>query len=345
MAPYAQRRAASPMASRLRNQRAATLWLLSALSAVPGPDPGMAGIEAATGGARADGASRSCGAVAAAVVSTPEKLQPLQEPMDTSAVSLPLDDAEAIVSCAGAGIFVFWQLGALKYISTHFDLSNVTLHGGSAGAVLSTFIASGVDLNHAVRVSYDIGMEARVWDKWNHFGLFGPLIRQWLEILLPPDAHIRCTNRIRILLTRVPGFRQQYVSQFASREELIDAVMASVHVPFFLNWKPLKSFRGAYYMDGTLDDFVSGENSPILGCNGKAFIVDYYEDPKLTFNRLDFLRLKTHKQVLHLVAYGHRYARDLDMNGGLDPCLKDLRVVPSGETARTQTHVRSEVKA
>jgi len=260
-------------------------------------------------------------------------------------VSLPLDDAEAIVSCAGAGIFVFWQLGALKYISTHFDLSNVTLHGGSAGAVLSTFIASGVDLNHAVRVSYDIGMEARVWDKWNHFGLFGPLIRQWLEILLPPDAHIRCTNRIRILLTRVPGFRQQYVSQFASREELIDAVMASVHVPFFLNWKPLKSFRGAYYMDGTLDDFVSGENSPILGCNGKAFIVDYYEDPKLTFNRLDFLRLKTHKQVLHLVAYGHRYARDLDMNGGLDPCLKDLRVVPSGETARTQTHVRSEVKA
>uniref|UniRef100_A0A7S3YXY6 PNPLA domain-containing protein n=2 Tax=Lotharella globosa TaxID=91324 RepID=A0A7S3YXY6_9EUKA len=344
MAPYAQRRAASPMASRLRNQRAATLWLLSALSAVPGPDPGMAGIEAATGGA-----SRwrlpKLWSRRRAVVSTPEKLQPLQEPMDTSAVSLPLDDAEAIVSCAGAGIFVFWQLGALKYISTHFDLSNVTLHGGSAGAVLSTFIASGVDLNHAVRVSYDIGMEARVWDKWNHFGLFGPLIRQWLEILLPPDAHIRCTNRIRILLTRVPGFRQQYVSQFASREELIDAVMASVHVPFFLNWKPLKSFRGAYYMDGTLDDFVSGENSPILGCNGKAFIVDYYEDPKLTFNRLDFLRLKTHKQVLHLVAYGHRYARDLDMNGGLDPCLKDLRVVPSGETARTQTHVRSEVKA
>uniref|UniRef100_A0A7S2XFS4 PNPLA domain-containing protein n=1 Tax=Lotharella oceanica TaxID=641309 RepID=A0A7S2XFS4_9EUKA len=345
MAPFVptQRRATSPMVARLRNQRAATLWLLSALSAVPGPDSSMAGIESAMGEA-----SRwrlpKLWSRRRAVVSGPEK-QP-EEPLDTAACSLPLNDADKVVSCAGAGIFVFWQLGALKYISTHFDLSNVTLHGGSAGAVLSTFIASGVDLNHAVRVSYDIGMEARVWDRWNHFGLFGPLIRKWLEILLPDDAHIRCSNRVRILLTRVPGFRQQYVSQFATREELINAVMASVHVPFFLNWKPLKSFRGAYYMDGTLDDFVTGENSPILGCNGKAFVVDYYEDPKLSFNRLDFLKLKTHKQVLHLVAYGHRYARELDMKGGLDPALQDLRVVPSGETARAQTHVvRAELKS
>eukprot|EP00467_Chlorarachnion_reptans_P015830 CAMPEP_0114495924 /NCGR_PEP_ID=MMETSP0109-20121206/5490_1 /TAXON_ID=29199 /ORGANISM="Chlorarachnion reptans, Strain CCCM449" /LENGTH=377 /DNA_ID=CAMNT_0001673151 /DNA_START=338 /DNA_END=1472 /DNA_ORIENTATION=+ len=242
------------------------------------------------------------------------------------------EDGIPVVSCAGAGIFIFWQMGALKYISTHFDMRKAKLHGGSAGAVLSTFIASGVDLDQAVRESYNIGMEARVWSrsKLEHFGLFGPLIKQWLENLLPDDAHERCSGRVRLLLTSVPNFKQQYVSEFLSREDLIAAVMASIHVPFFLNLKPLKSFRGGYYMDGTLDDFISRENSPILGCDGRAFVVDYYEDEGLQPKKLDFLRLKSHKEVLRLFARGRRYARNLDLQGGLDACLGSVRVVPAG---------------
>eukprot|EP00466_Bigelowiella_natans_P001442 jgi/Bigna1/77699/fgenesh1_pg.49_\ len=204
-----------------------------------------------------------------------------------------IEDGVPVVSCAGAGIFIFWQLGALKYITSHFDLSKARLHGGSAGAVLSTFIASGVDLNNAIRESYNIGMEAQVWTRNSHMGLFGPLIRKWLEKLLPEDAHERCNGRVRLLVTKVPSLNQKYVSHFTSREDLITACMASIHVPFFLNLKVRK-------------------NSPILGCDGKAFIVDYYEDAGIRPKKLDFLRLKTHQEVLYLVARGVRHARTLD---------------------------------
>jgi len=263
------------------------------------------------------------------------------QPVDVNKNECALDiDGNPVVSCAGAGIFVFWQLGALKYITTHFDLSAATLHGGSAGAVLSTFIASGVDLNDAIRVSYDIGIQNKVWDRWSHMGLFGPLIKQWLEILLPKDAHMRCSGRVRLLLTQMPALRQQFVSEFHSREDLITAVMASIHVPFYLNFKPLKSFRGRYYMDGTLEDFISRKNSPILGCDGKAFVVDYYQDPKLSFGRLDFLRLKTHKEVLQLVRNGFQFARQLDIEGSLEPCLGKVRILEPGDPSRIQSHVR-----
>eukprot|EP00471_Norrisiella_sphaerica_P013292 CAMPEP_0184504652 /NCGR_PEP_ID=MMETSP0113_2-20130426/52578_1 /TAXON_ID=91329 /ORGANISM="Norrisiella sphaerica, Strain BC52" /LENGTH=393 /DNA_ID=CAMNT_0026894307 /DNA_START=174 /DNA_END=1353 /DNA_ORIENTATION=- len=249
------------------------------------------------------------------------------------------EDGVPVISCAGAGIFIFWQLGALKYISTHFDLSSAYLHGGSAGAVLSTFIASGVDLNEAVRESYNIGMENDVWKRTSHFGLFGPLIREWLDRLLPPDAHQRCSGRVRILLTKVPSLKQKYVSHFESRKELISACMASIHVPLFLNYKPLKSFRGSYYLDGTLNDFLTRKNSPFLGCDGRAFVVDYYEDTGIQPKTLDFLRLKTHREVLYLVARGFRYARQLDMAGKLDNCLGAVRKITAGEPSKLQSHV------
>jgi len=269
---------------------------------------------------------------------TTSNLAPIDVKRELSEGCKIIEDGVPVVSCAGAGIFIFWQLGALKYITSHFDLSKARLHGGSAGAVLSTFIASGVDLNNAIRESYNIGMEAQVWTRNSHMGLFGPLIRKWLEKLLPEDAHERCNGRVRLLVTKVPSLNQKYVSHFTSREDLITACMASIHVPFFLNLKPLKSFRGGYYVDGTLHDFFTRKNSPILGCDGKAFIVDYYEDAGIRPKKLDFLRLKTHQEVLYLVARGVRHARTLDVEGNLEKCLGAVRIAAPGSPARTQSH-------
>ena len=39
---------------------------------------------------------------------------------------------------------------------------------------------------------------------------------------------------------QLPSLRQVYVDVFNSKDELIDACMASAHIPFFLNGKPGK---------------------------------------------------------------------------------------------------------
>jgi len=41
---------------------------------------------------------------------------------------------------------------------------------------------------------------------------------------------------------QLPSLRQMYVDDFATKAELIDACMASAHIPFFLNGMPGNSF-------------------------------------------------------------------------------------------------------
>ena len=37
---------------------------------------------------------------------------------------------------------------------------------------------------------------------------------------------------------QLPSLRQEYVEEFATKADLIDACMASAHIPFFLDGKP-----------------------------------------------------------------------------------------------------------
>lgn len=44
-----------------------------------------------------------------------------------------------------------WELGCLRYLHRHFDLSKVQLVGASAGGLIATLAACGVDEDKAVR--------------------------------------------------------------------------------------------------------------------------------------------------------------------------------------------------
>lgn len=55
---------------------------------------------------------------------------------------------------------------------------------------------------------------------------------------------------------QVPSFKQQYLSDFSSRDDLLDAALASAHVPFLLNWSPVAAARGGWFVDGSLRDFI-----------------------------------------------------------------------------------------
>jgi hypothetical protein len=56
------------------------------------------------------------------------------------------------------------------------------------------------------------------------------------------------------------------ISDFQSKKDLINACMASSHVPFFLDFKLTRSCRGRQCVDGSFPDFFTG-----ACCSGNSF--------------------------------------------------------------------------
>jgi hypothetical protein len=85
-------------------------------------------------------------------------------------------------------------------------------------------------------------------------GRWGLLVEEWLDLLLPADAHEVCKGNVTVLVTNVgvwPVLKRQYVSDFRDRDDLIQALLASIHIPFFMDTKFSRKFRGVRCVDGS----------------------------------------------------------------------------------------------
>lgn len=94
----------------------------------------------------------------------------------------------------------------------------------------------------------------------NHsLGAFSPafdiqeVVTSRLHSHLPEDAHKKLSGRLHISLTRIYDGKNIVVSQFNSREDLIDALACSFFIPGFSGYLPPK-FHGVRYMDGAFSN-------------------------------------------------------------------------------------------
>ena len=60
---------------------------------------------------------------------------------------------------------------------------------------------------------------------------------------------VSCRVRLKVVVTKVPSFQLVYIDEFATKDELIDACMASAHIPFFLDWKATATYRCACWKE------------------------------------------------------------------------------------------------
>lgn len=201
----------------------------------------------------------------------------------------------------------------MRYLHRNFDLRGVQMVGASAGGLICALAACGVDEDKAVRVAHRLAQEYGVFERPGGLaGIWGALIREWLDELLPEDAAERCRGRVRLVVTEVPSLRLRYLEDFESKEDLIDACMTTVHIPFFLDGNASRTYRGQPYIDGSLWDFLLGDNSALIKCNDEACVVDYFNDDQLKWGRLDFIKLADLEQVQAFVQAGTDYAERTD---------------------------------
>ncbi|XP_069084392.1 patatin-like phospholipase domain-containing protein 2 isoform X3 [Pleurodeles waltl] len=162
------------------------------------------------------------------------------------------------LSFAGCGFLGVYHVGVsscLQERAPHLISGATRIYGASAGALNAAALACGACLAQCCADALEVAKEAR---KRN----LGPLhpsfnlvkvLKNGLNRNFPEDAHLRVSGKLCISLTRVSDGENVLVSEFDSKEELIQALVCSSFVPIYCGLIP-PSFRGVRYVDGGISN-------------------------------------------------------------------------------------------
>ncbi|XP_040894734.1 patatin-like phospholipase domain-containing protein 2 [Toxotes jaculatrix] len=167
-------------------------------------------------------------------------------------------DEEWNISFAGCGFRSIYYLGALSCILERVPQlvhGASKICGASSGCLVAAALTVGFPIEQLCADVLAVAKEARK----HTLGVFHPtfsLLRTvWESLLekLPENAHLRASGRLCVSLTRMADGRNVLVSEFDSREELIQVLMCSCFFPVYCGFIP-PSYRGVHYMDGALSN-------------------------------------------------------------------------------------------
>ncbi|XP_035553960.2 omega-hydroxyceramide transacylase isoform X3 [Canis lupus dingo] len=163
-------------------------------------------------------------------------------------------DTPHSISFSGSGFLSFYQAGAVDALRDLAPRMLETAHrfaGTSAGAVVAALVICGIEMDEYLRV-LNVGV-AEV--KKSFLGPLSPsckmvqLMRQFLYRVLPEDSYKVATGKLHVSLTRLTDGESVVVSEYTSKEELIEALYCSCFVPVYCGLIP-PTYRGVRYIDG-----------------------------------------------------------------------------------------------
>jgi predicted acylesterase/phospholipase RssA len=214
----------------------------------------------------------------------------------------------------GGGIYFWWYAGVMTQLREDgVDLSRLHHVGCSAGAIAAVLAASGVDFDRAWNVALahlerngalQNGAKACT-------GIWGDILRDFLDELLPSDAHRKLTESVTVVVSCVgyPSvFWREGVSEFPTRDALLDAVLASAHVPLLLN--------GNFFAEGPsgqklLDGSIGLDSTLVAFAPGRSVVMDARQ--ALPVGHV--LTVPTLEDLKALVEDGRAHARSLIAQG------------------------------
>ena len=151
----------------------------------------------------------------------------------------------------GGGLYYWWQAGVVERLQRSDHDGPVC--GASAGALAATLYKCGVGMDAARDLALELSTPLLDRGALGLIGRWGPVVRTWLEELLPMDASTRCSDlKLLYLRRRRVYYRRRAAGPFTSRADVIDACLASCHVPFVLDGRPETRYLGRGAVDGSL---------------------------------------------------------------------------------------------
>ncbi|XP_034625132.1 patatin-like phospholipase domain-containing protein 1 [Trachemys scripta elegans] len=158
------------------------------------------------------------------------------------------------LSFSGSGFLALYQIGvvqSLLELAPEILKSASKVYGASAGSLIAAAVVCESSLEDLKESFHEAVRDARKT-------ILGPLspgcntlrtIQKGLYKTLPENSHQVASGRLHISLTRVTDGQNVMVSEFSSKEDLIQALICSCFVPIYCGFIP-PSFRGVRYVDG-----------------------------------------------------------------------------------------------
>ncbi|XP_075712112.1 patatin-like phospholipase domain-containing protein 2 isoform X2 [Rhinoderma darwinii] len=162
------------------------------------------------------------------------------------------------LSFAGCGFLGVYHVGVsscLQEKAPYLITEATKIYGASAGALNAAALVCGCCLAECCSDVMEVAKEARK----RNLGPLHPsfnlvkILKNGLYRNLPENAHELASGKLCVSLTRVSDGENVLVSDFGSKEELIQALICSAFVPIYCGIIP-PTFRGVRYVDGGISN-------------------------------------------------------------------------------------------
>uniref|UniRef100_UPI0037E97B7B patatin-like phospholipase domain-containing protein 4 n=1 Tax=Semicossyphus pulcher TaxID=241346 RepID=UPI0037E97B7B len=175
------------------------------------------------------------------------------------------------ISFSGSGFLATYQLGVaqcLLHYAPWILRTAPSVLGASAGSLVAATVVC--EMSPVI-----IREEMLNFAKQMKTFTLGPLnpsvnMLKWLECVLnkhlPSDAHQLASGRLAVAMTRMTDCKLTIMTEFQSREDVVQALLCSCFVPGYCGLLP-PSFKGEHYVDGgfrSMQPMSTVSCSPIL---------------------------------------------------------------------------------
>ncbi|KAI5137822.1 1-Acylglycerol-3-Phosphate O-Acyltransferase Pnpla3 [Manis pentadactyla] len=205
------------------------------------------------------------------------------------------------LSFSGCGFLAIYHVGVTSCLSErapHLLRDARMFFGSSSGAVHGVVFLAGIPVEKTVQIFMGLVQSTRR----RNIGIFHPSInvgkqlRKDLHRHLPANVHQLISGKMCISLTRVSDGQNVLVSDFQSKDEVVDALFCSCFLPFYCGFIP-PSFRGVRYIDGGISD-----NIPFTDAKTTITVSPFYGEcdicPKV--KTMNFLHMDLNKLSLYV---------------------------------------------
>uniref|UniRef100_U3J4T2 PNPLA domain-containing protein n=1 Tax=Anas platyrhynchos platyrhynchos TaxID=8840 RepID=U3J4T2_ANAPP len=145
---------------------------------------------------------------------------------------------------SGSGFLALYQVGvvqSLLELAPELLKSACKVYGSSAGSLIAAAVVCGISLGKEITTFF--ATEFLFQNGTGGDNILSTVGR------LPEDSYQVASGRLHISLTRVVDGQNVMVSEFSSKEELIQALLCSCFLPIYCGFIP-PSYRGVRYVDG-----------------------------------------------------------------------------------------------
>ena len=217
------------------------------------------------------------------------------------------------------------------------------------GSLTAAFLLSNADLKYATTKALELAETSKLYDRKSGLaGIWGRLLKEWLEAVIPDTVSKEDFKTFQVALTpaltsfKLKSFK--LVSGFENKADVIEACLASCHVPLFLNGRAFTEYKGEQVVDGSFWYFVTKNRETGLPLPAEVSLdeilwIDYGDD-EIFMNSIsgNFLSLITPSEVLDMVESGYNYMKREHFEGRLPiakQALPNFINLPTAETVKS----------